>query len=366
MLIKLNNDIYDISNFNHPGGNHVMKQVVNKDVTALYHTYHYHSKIPETLNKYKVTGEITQEFSHKPSYDFHTELGKELRELWFSGANVAPAIWWVRTGIITAFFLYFEYAYHFYNSWYNALCLGIVYALIGLNIGHDAGHGAVSKNPYINNFFECYMDLIGNSSFVWFRQHVLQHHPYTNENEYDPDTKAGQPLFLIENPHILQIPFISLLGFSVMSKVTPNTYDYIMRIFLYYRIFSPMCVWNSFILIYTAGAILSMLFIVSHNNDKCARNSYQTSNDWYKNQIITSSTYGGKFAGFLTGGLNYQIEHHIFPKMNSCYYPRIQSSVKYICQKHNIPYHYYPTYLSNFIGFLKTACYNFNIFQKID
>lgn len=355
MLVKLNNNIYDISRFQHPGGNYIMKQVVNKDVTVLYNTYHYHERIPESLESCKV--DSVQVFTKKPEYIFDSELAKDLRKLWFRGANVAPTEWWIRTGVITALFLYFEYAYHFYNSWYNALSLGIVYALIGLNIGHDAGHGAVSRNPYINNFFECYMDLIGNSSFAWFRQHVLQHHPYTNESDYDPDSKAGRPIFEIEKANVFHVPFISLLGFVVMSKVTSHTYDYIMRAFLLYRIFSPLHFWNSMILIYTAGAILSMLFVVSHNNDKCIRNAKESSNDWYKNQIQTSSTYGGRIAGMLTGGLNYQIEHHIFPKMNSCYYPMIQPLVKQICKKYGISYNYYPSFYSNYIGFLKTVSF---------
>lgn len=354
MLVKIDSNIYDLTHFNHPGGNHITKQLHNKDVTVLYKTYHYHSSIPKSLKNCEI--DVVQTFHKKPEYIFDSEFGKEMRKLWFHGANVAPIEWWVRTIAISIAFVYFEYAYHCYNSAYHAFLLGVIYALIGLNIGHDGSHGAISKNPYINRFFECYMDLIGNSSFIWFRQHVLQHHAYTNESYFDPDTQAGKPLFEIERPEIYQVPFISLLGFSVMSKITNNTYDYIMRFFLVYRIFSPLNFINSMILIYTAGAILSGLFVISHNNNKISRNMYRESKDWYKNQVLSSSTYGGKIAGLLTGGLNYQIEHHIFPKMNSCYYPKIQPYVKTICEKHNVPYHYYSSFWKNMVGFLKT-CY---------
>ena len=353
MLVKLDTNIYDITKFHHPGGNHIMKQLRNKDVTVLYNTYHYHKELPESLKQCKV--DSVQVFSKKPEYVFDSDFGKEIRALWFPGANVAPIEWWIRTWIITAAFCYFEYAYHFHNSWYHALALGTVYALIGLNIGHDASHGAVSRNPQINRFFECYMDLIGNSSFIWFRQHVIQHHPYTNESDYDPDTKAGHPLFEIETPNVYTVPFISLLGFSVMSRVTHNYYDYFMRAFLLYRIFSPLHFMNSMILIYTAGAILSGLFVISHNNDKSQRNLHRESKDWYKNQVRSSSTYGNHISGMITGGLNYQIEHHLFPKMNSCYYSVIQPLVKQICKKHDVPYHYYPNFWKNVVGFFKTV-----------
>ena len=70
-------------------------------------------------------------------------------------------------------------------------------------------------------------------------------------------------------------------------------------------------------------------------------------NDWYENQVLQSCTYGGKIAGIITGGLNYQIEHHLFPKMCSTYYPDIHNDVKKICNKHKIKYTYYNNIFQN-------------------
>ena len=84
---------------------------------------------------------------------------------------------------------------------------------------------------------------------------------------------------------------------------------------------------------FQSTGILSNLFIISHNTPELKRDPFNKSNCWYKCQIESSSTYGGKIAGFLTGGLNYQIEHHIFPNCNSCYLPNIHNETRDICKK---------------------------------
>ena len=66
----------------------------------------------------------------------------------------------------------------------------------------------------------------------------------------------------------------------------------------------------------------------------------KNNNDWYKHQIITSSNHGvnSYFHTLFSGGLNYQIEHHLFPNINHCHYPYIQPIVKKICKKYNVEY----------------------------
>ena len=63
---------------------------------------------------------------------------------------------------------------------------------------------------------------------------------------------------------------------------------------------------------------------------------------WFKSQVETSSTYGGLIAGMLTGGLNFQVEHHLFPRMSSAWYPYIAPTVRRVCKKHGVRYAYYP------------------------
>merc|ERR1719384_2030204 len=74
---------------------------------------------------------------------------------------------------------------------------------------------------------------------------------------------------------------------------------------------------------------------------------------WFKAQVETSCTYGGMVAGWLTGGLNFQVEHHLFPRMSSAHYPYIAPKVREICKKHGVQYIYYPWVWQNFFATVK-------------
>ena len=96
---------------------------------------------------------------------------------------------------------------------------------------------------------------------------------------------------------------------------------------------------------------LAIPFSLSHNFIDADREP--KNKDWYKAQVETSCTYGGKYIGYLCGGLNYQIEHNLFQRMNSAWYPYIRDSVEKVCKKHNVKYTYYPTFIDNLRSTLK-------------
>jgi fatty acid desaturase len=99
------------------------------------------------------------------------------------------------------------------------------------------------------------------------------------------------------------------------------------------------------LLLCTQGFILGSIFIISHNFDGVKK---EVKIDcWYKYQVENSSSYGGSFGCFLTGGLNYQIEHHLFPRISYIYYPEIHPIVRELCKKHNVNYTYFPTFYDN-------------------
>ena len=81
--------------------------------------------------------------------------------------------------------------------------------------------------------------------------------------------------------------------------------------------------------------------------------TFHNESDWYKHQVLTSSNHsiGSKFGFIFSGGLNYQIEHHLFPGINHCHYPEIQPIVKSICQKHNITYKEFNGYYDAFCSY---------------
>jgi fatty acid desaturase len=109
-----------------------------------------------------------------------------------------------------------------------------------------------------------------------------------------------------------------------------------------------------------AGSLaLGLLFTLSHNFETAQRDptkDVRTTGKpvcWFQAQVETSSTYGGLISGWLTGGLNFQVEHHLFPRMSSAWYPTIAPTVRRICQKHGVKYVYYPWLWQNMISTLK-------------
>lgn len=104
---------------------------------------------------------------------------------------------------------------------------------------------------------------------------------------------------------------------------------------------------------------LATLFGLSHNFENVDRDPTKPVREsgepvcWFKSQVETSSTYGAHISGALTGGLNFQVEHHLFPRMSSAWYPYIAPKVREICAKHNVNYAYYPWVWQNFISMIK-------------
>merc|ERR1712151_1069454 len=105
--------------------------------------------------------------------------------------------------------------------------------------------------------------------------------------------------------------------------------------------------------------VLSGLFALSHNfmhSDRDPTKDYREKGNqvcWFKAQVETSSTYGGAISGYLTGGLNFQVEHHLFPRMSSAWYPYIAPTVREVCKKHGVKYAYYPWIWQNFASTFK-------------
>jgi fatty acid desaturase len=346
--------------FDHPGGNSLLAKDIN-----VFKSVHPGEKYEKLLKYFKL--DLYSE-SKTTKYIFDSDFAKDLKKLNFGKSHKAPIMWWVRFGVLNVLLVYFENDFIYKATLMNSVVLGIVYAGLGLCIGHDGSHGAVG-NKYINEFCTYYMDFIGNTNYAWHKQHIKQHHPYTNEYIYDPDVTAGEPFVVYDEKSknkkkIVNSFGILMLGFLIVydvRKLTPEKttplrniiVSCVLKMYLFYKILHPYRFFYGQLMVAIAGSILGVLFSVSHNTYESERNKLETSNDWYKNQIESSTTYGNYIYGFLTGGLNYQIEHHIFPHMNSMYYSTISNDVKTVCKKHKVKYNYYKNFNEIFNSFLK-------------
>jgi fatty acid desaturase len=172
---------------------------------------------------------------------------------------------------------------------------------------------------------------------------------------------AGYWLSTVFNPEVLTLKQggAESVGMSFDNDYVARSRKYaiFLRIlYIYTNILAPLqnqgFSWTVLAHIMVMGAssslTLAILFALSHNFEHADRDpTYSTRNGgepvcWFKSQVETSSTYGSFVSGYLTGGLNHQVEHHLFPRMSSSWYPYIAPTVRRICEKHGVRYAYYP------------------------
>lgn len=386
--------MYDLTDFipHHPGGTD-MCYLASHDVSNHYKMLHGRSFDHEKMKKYLCSSNpYVPSPENKDNTSEITPFGREMiakvNGLFKNkSATFADYRYYTKAIGILFFTFIFEILYAKTSSLWVSLILGTLYALIGLNVGHDANHGALGHYKWYHEIFKFSTDWIGGSKVLWLQQHVLSHHAYTNKIDQDNDITSGEP-FLVFHPssknltkihafqHFFYMFIIKLYAFTSLFNIGPilkmqhydkfHTNDHSraarnitlgIRIFVIFRLcflpffFQPQLtiidiILKMVIVVLVEGAILAFLFLISHNYEDSTKVEF--TNDWHIDQIITSSTYGGKIAGFFTGGLNYQIEHHLFPRISHVHYPKIHEVVKEVCQKHNVKYTFYSNVFSNF------------------
>jgi len=396
--------IYDLSGFQHPGGDSVMIFGGN-DVTVQYKMIHpYHTA--KHLEKLKAVGKVTD---GRNDYVFDTPFEREMKREVFKivrrGKEFGTWGYFFRAFLYIGIMATLQYLWVTVGpSWTLALFLGISQASIGLNVQHDANHGAASRKSWVNDLLGFGADFIGGSKWLWMQQHWT-HHAYTNHADMDPDSFSAEPMmafndYPLDHSHrrpwhkIQAITFLPLLSFYWVSSVfnpqildlghlgakyvgmnTANDfivsrrpYAIAMRVlYIYWNIVCPFLhtglTWTTFGQVMLLGVAesltLASLFALSHNFEGVDRDPTKALKEsgepvcWFKSQVETSSTYGGFIAAALTGGLNFQVEHHLFPRMSSAWYPFIAPTVREVCKKHGVKYTYYPWVWQNFISTLK-------------
>ncbi len=271
------------------------------------------------------------------------------------------------------------------------ITMGIGLAGIGLSVMHDANHGAYSRKQWINSLLGYSLNLIGGHATNWKVQHNVLHHTYTNVHEADEDISprgvlrlapgsAWKPAHRFQHWYawflygLLTIAWVFVKDFSRLIKYqregllikqgTTATREWAVLIltkvlYLFYIIVLPVWLlpfswWEvvpAFIAMHAvAGFMLSVIFQPAHVTEGTdypdPDNAGRLENSWAVHQLRTTANFAPKqrlFSWFV-GGLNFQIEHHLFPNICHVHYRKIAPIVEQTAREFNLPYRSLPSF----------------------
>ncbi|MEP2670568.1 MAG: acyl-CoA desaturase [Cyclobacteriaceae bacterium] len=326
-------------------------------------------------------------------HDFFTTLNQRVNE-YFKSRNISRnANFSMVLKTVTMFAMYFiPYALIISGNYYNTLgfyllngVMGLGLAGIGMSVMHDANHGAYSKKPWLNDLIGYSLNLVGGNAFNWKVQHNVLHHTFTNIEGVDEDiTPRGVLRF---SPHTAWKPFhrfqfiYAWLFYGLLSFVWIVFKDYgrlarydkdgmvkkqkaniwkewsiliFSKVFYYaYMIGIPLLVlpfawWQIllgfFTMHYVAGFILAVIFQPAHVVDgteyPLPDESGNIYNTWAIHQLHTTTNFAqnNRILSWYVGGLNYQVEHHLFSNVCHVHYRKLSEIVRQTAEEFGHPY----------------------------
>lgn len=270
--------------------------------------------------------------------------------------------------------------------------LGLVVSFGTMNIIHDALHGAYLSNSAGNRALGLLMDLFGTSSFYWRKEHTVDHHTFTNVIEHDADLDAPFLLRLCpEAPHhsfhryqnwyaplLYSLNLLRWVYFSDFKRlyhiftgaptraIRPSLLELFFLIgfkLVHIGLFLvlPMCIlslpWWQVLIGYVVflasmGITVTLIFQLAHIVENVAfptpNDDGKLENTFAKHQLTTTCNFARNswFVSFLLGGLNFQIEHHIFPHICHTHLRKISPIVQATAREFGLPYHENPSFFS--------------------
>jgi linoleoyl-CoA desaturase len=256
---------------------------------------------------------------------------------------------------------------------------------IGLSVMHDANHGAYSRKKWVNTVIGYSLNLIGANAFNWKMQHNVLHHSYTNVDGHDEDISPRGVLRL--SPHsvwkrmhkyqfiyawflygmmtiswMVFKDFVRIIRYDKSGLAKKNNANigtewaimitfklvYIGYIFVLPLVLTTLAWWQIligiFIMHYITGFILAIIFQPAHVIEGTefplpdANNSLE--NNWAIHQLLTTTNFSNnsRWFSWYIGGLNFQIEHHLFPNICHVHYRNISGIVKDTAREYGLPY----------------------------
>jgi linoleoyl-CoA desaturase len=251
---------------------------------------------------------------------------------------------------------------------------------VGFNIQHDANHGAFTARRWWNRLTAWSLDLVGGSSYVWRFKHNVLHHQFTNVDGVDDDLEAGPWLRLRpEQPrhwwhrfqHLYMWPLYvflplkwqwfddfyclitgrlgrqavprprlgSLLG-MLAGKALFFGWALVLPLILHPTL--PVLLVYAFVCL-LMGIVLGTVFQLAHCLEEaafvpCPAGGARLPQPWAEHQLATTVDFSprNRVLTWYLGGLNFQVEHHLFPRISHVHYPALESVVRRICDEYGV------------------------------
>ncbi len=279
---------------------------------------------------------------------------------------------------------------HFWQALPLAISLGLGLAAVGFNVGHDGNHGAGSPSKVVNRLLGAAFDLLGGSSYVWRWKHNVFHHSFPNVHGLDDDIDLGalcrmsrfQPrrsyhrwqhiyMWALYGLIIPKWQFWDDFAALVRRRIGDNPFPrprglelalfvggkvtFLVWAFIVPALFHPLPVVFFFYLLASGvqGVSLSIVFQLAHSNEEtqafAAEDAGATAGaadqEWAVHQIETTANFArrNRLLTWYVGGLNHQIEHHLFPRVSHVHLPAIREVVEQVCRERGVRYSAHPT-----------------------
>jgi linoleoyl-CoA desaturase len=352
-----------------------------------------------------VPGETGVEPGHRPKFPkdtgFHAEVlrrvgayfratGYHERDCWQMYLKTVIILAWC----VTAYWLLVFVADTWWQGLLAAFAMSLGMGAIGFSIQHDGGHSAYSKRRWINKLAACSLDLMGASSYLWYWKHHIFHHTYSNISGQDTDIELGAilrvsphqrrrsfhrwqhfylwPLYGLMSgrwhlygdfkdyftgrigPHPFPRPKMLEQGVFWVGKVAS-----VMLMLVVPMFFHPIWLVALFYMIVTGalGIIMSIVFQLAHCVEEAdfplaVPGTRRMENSWAVHQAETTVDFArqSKILSWYLGGLNFQIEHHLFPHVCHIHYPAISSIVETTCKDYGVKYAVHPTFWAGIVS----------------
>lgn len=391
MLWFVDGDAYDLAGFvkKHPGGREALRLARGTNCTELFRTYHLlRAPLRALLLRYRVEVDRTDpvfaellagsHFTFDAGGFYSTVADRARTHFSKLGRGTGASRWYQGIAVLSLVAtLALSVPAYVYGSLWAAVALGFVRALTAVGPGHSMSHfSQFPRGNWNSTLFRIASPFLVSTWAIWTNSHIASHHVATLTDDDLQDNypiKRVQPAMDHRGWHRLQhwyiwpiylfaLPLWAMLDL-VESVISLFTTRYLSRPFgfaqrlenvaaiafnLLFVLGTPFFFldWQTALAVAAiSSAVTSPLvviqIVVNHEvPETMNRVEAGQSLDWGAHQVLTSHNFGvdSTWALHLSGGLNMQVEHHLFPGVHYTHYPALSKIVQTTCAEFGLPY----------------------------